>query len=83
MTGPDVLFLLAIKRRAADRHHDPVQVRLDRDWLIGRLEEAHATIRDLRRALGDIEILAGDARNDAYAAQQLARMARTNEVVPS
>lgn len=83
MTATDLLYLGTIKSRQREGTSDEVQLRMDRDWLVGRLEECLALVRDLRRAIGDIEILCADARTDAFAAEQLARMVRTDSPVPA
>ena len=78
MTDPNLIWLTGIKRRQRDLHLDPVQCRLDRDWLVGRLEEELGENKALRAALQDVEVLARDAQRDAYAAAELAHMVRTD-----
>ena len=71
-----------VRRRQRDPNPDPVQVRLDRDWLVGQLTEAHLELQELHAALTDVEHQASQAANAAQAVAALAAMVRTNTPRP-
>jgi hypothetical protein len=70
---PAGITLAAVKRRMRDPDPDPVQVRADRDWLVGRLERRDEDVAALQAALMELAQLAADSAATLQAVKVVAR----------